>query len=247
MHPRPVLRVALLFVLAARGGLRHRRARGTTETPRPSALRGGEMVEAARLESGRRTRRVAGDRRAPATCWARGPQWQAVLLRRHVRQSRRRGLRARLSRAAADAVSHRARHRPQARDPGTRHRLLRAAAAWCARAQRGIRHAPVPAARGPADRRSRQRDPRAQGQARARPARGQQGRALLQSRGFPGSPGLAGHEIVWIDNALDAFMLEVQGSGRVQLLPARPSGCSTPTRMAIPIAPSDGISRTRAS
>jgi membrane-bound lytic murein transglycosylase A len=31
------------------------------------------------------------------------------------------------------------------------------------------------------------------------------------------APGLAGHEIAWIDNALDAFMLEVQGSGRVQL------------------------------
>lgn len=31
------------------------------------------------------------------------------------------------------------------------------------------------------------------------------------------APGLAGHEIVWIDNALDAFLLEVQGSGRVQL------------------------------
>jgi membrane-bound lytic murein transglycosylase A len=31
------------------------------------------------------------------------------------------------------------------------------------------------------------------------------------------APGLAGQEIVWIDNALDAFMLEVQGSGRVQL------------------------------
>jgi len=31
------------------------------------------------------------------------------------------------------------------------------------------------------------------------------------------APGLAGHEIVWIDNALDAFMLEIQGSGRVQL------------------------------
>ncbi len=29
--------------------------------------------------------------------------------------------------------------------------------------------------------------------------------------------GLAGHELVWIDNALDAFLLEVQGSGRVQL------------------------------
>ena len=29
--------------------------------------------------------------------------------------------------------------------------------------------------------------------------------------------GLAGHEIVWIDSALDAFLLEVQGSGRVQL------------------------------
>ena len=32
------------------------------------------------------------------------------------------------------------------------------------------------------------------------------------------APGLAGHEIVWINNALDAFMLEVQGSGRVQLV-----------------------------
>ena len=31
------------------------------------------------------------------------------------------------------------------------------------------------------------------------------------------APGLAGHELVWIDNALDAFMLEIQGSGRVQL------------------------------
>jgi membrane-bound lytic murein transglycosylase A len=31
------------------------------------------------------------------------------------------------------------------------------------------------------------------------------------------APGLAGHEIVWIDNALDAFLLEVQGSGRVRL------------------------------
>jgi membrane-bound lytic murein transglycosylase A len=31
------------------------------------------------------------------------------------------------------------------------------------------------------------------------------------------APGLEGHEIVWIDDALDAFLLEVQGSGRVQL------------------------------
>jgi membrane-bound lytic murein transglycosylase A len=31
------------------------------------------------------------------------------------------------------------------------------------------------------------------------------------------APALAGHEIVWIDNPLDAFLLEVQGSGRVQL------------------------------
>ena len=31
------------------------------------------------------------------------------------------------------------------------------------------------------------------------------------------APGLAGHEIVWIDDAIDAFLLEVQGSGRVQL------------------------------
>jgi membrane-bound lytic murein transglycosylase A len=34
------------------------------------------------------------------------------------------------------------------------------------------------------------------------------------------APGLGGHEIVWIDDALDAFLLEVQGSGRVKL----PSG-----------------------
>jgi membrane-bound lytic murein transglycosylase A len=31
------------------------------------------------------------------------------------------------------------------------------------------------------------------------------------------APGLAGHEIVWIDDPLEAFLLEVQGSGRVQL------------------------------
>ncbi len=31
------------------------------------------------------------------------------------------------------------------------------------------------------------------------------------------APALAGHELVWIDNPLDAFLLEVQGSGRVQL------------------------------
>ncbi len=31
------------------------------------------------------------------------------------------------------------------------------------------------------------------------------------------APGLAGHEIVWIDDAIDAFSLEIQGSGRVQL------------------------------
>ena len=34
---------------------------------------------------------------------------------------------------------------------------------------------------------------------------------------LPTDPALKGHEIVWIDNALDAFLLEVQGSGRVQL------------------------------
>jgi membrane-bound lytic murein transglycosylase A len=31
------------------------------------------------------------------------------------------------------------------------------------------------------------------------------------------APGLRGHEIVWVEGALDAFLLEVQGSGRVQL------------------------------
>jgi membrane-bound lytic murein transglycosylase A len=31
------------------------------------------------------------------------------------------------------------------------------------------------------------------------------------------APALAGHEVVWIDDPLDAFLLEVQGSGRVQL------------------------------
>ena len=31
------------------------------------------------------------------------------------------------------------------------------------------------------------------------------------------APVLQGHEIVWLDSALDAFLLEVQGSGRIQL------------------------------
>jgi membrane-bound lytic murein transglycosylase A len=31
------------------------------------------------------------------------------------------------------------------------------------------------------------------------------------------APGLRGHEIAWIDDPLDAFLLEVQGSGRVRL------------------------------
>lgn len=34
---------------------------------------------------------------------------------------------------------------------------------------------------------------------------------------LPTDPSLEGHELVWIDNAFDAMMLEVQGSGRVQL------------------------------
>jgi membrane-bound lytic murein transglycosylase A len=34
---------------------------------------------------------------------------------------------------------------------------------------------------------------------------------------LPTDPALQGHEIVWLDSALDAFLLEVQGSGRVQL------------------------------
>ncbi len=34
---------------------------------------------------------------------------------------------------------------------------------------------------------------------------------------LPADPGLQGKEIVWINSALDAFLLEIQGSGRVQL------------------------------
>jgi peptidoglycan lytic transglycosylase A len=34
---------------------------------------------------------------------------------------------------------------------------------------------------------------------------------------LPTQPAIRGKEIVWVDNALDAFMLQVQGSGRVQL------------------------------
>ncbi|HEY6454351.1 MAG TPA: murein transglycosylase A [Steroidobacteraceae bacterium] len=34
---------------------------------------------------------------------------------------------------------------------------------------------------------------------------------------LPADPALQGHEIVWVDSALDAFLLEVQGSGRIQL------------------------------
>ena len=35
---------------------------------------------------------------------------------------------------------------------------------------------------------------------------------------LPGDPAVRGNEIVWLDNSFDALMLEVQGSGRVQLL-----------------------------
>jgi membrane-bound lytic murein transglycosylase A len=34
---------------------------------------------------------------------------------------------------------------------------------------------------------------------------------------LPTDPALQGHEIVWLESALDAFLLEVQGSGRIQL------------------------------
>ena len=62
------------------------------------------------------------------------------------------------------------------------------------------------------------------------------------------APALVGHEIVWIDNALDAFMLEVQGSGRVAAnYRARPSACSTRTRTGTLTGRSGNISPTRAS
>lgn len=47
-----------------------------------------------------------------------------------------------------------------------------------------------------------------------------QGRKVVPyyTRGeLQGSPALKGKELVWVDNAVDAFFLEVQGSGRVQL------------------------------
>jgi membrane-bound lytic murein transglycosylase A len=47
-----------------------------------------------------------------------------------------------------------------------------------------------------------------------------QGRKVVPyyTRGeIAGKPSLQGKELVWIDNAVDAFFLEVQGSGRVQL------------------------------
>ncbi len=34
---------------------------------------------------------------------------------------------------------------------------------------------------------------------------------------LPADPAVRGREIVWVDNALEAFLLEIQGSGRVQL------------------------------
>jgi membrane-bound lytic murein transglycosylase A len=35
--------------------------------------------------------------------------------------------------------------------------------------------------------------------------------------GITASPGIVGKEIIWVDSAVDAFFLEIQGSGRVQL------------------------------
>ncbi len=47
---------------------------------------------------------------------------------------------------------------------------------------------------------------------------------------------LAGNELVWVDDPVDAFFLQVQGSGRVQFADGSMVGSPTATKMATRIA-----------
>jgi membrane-bound lytic murein transglycosylase A len=80
----------------------------------------------------------------------------------------------------------------------------RAAGAW--RAGRPADHRPVGSVPG------------AEGQARARPAGGQQGAALLVAgRNHAKGDKLPGKTLLYVDDAVELFFLQVQGSGRVRL------------------------------
>ena len=193
------------------------RAQAAADAAPDRALRAGELVEAAGLAHGRCARRLARARGLLQRIHARA-EWQtfcaavvaaspgdAEFVRALPRTASARRIASRASRAASA--------RRRAWSPATTSRC-----SW-ARASSSEQFA-TPLYRRPDDLLVvdlAARHPGAQGQTRARAPRGQQGRALLQPRATREAPGLAGHEIVWIDNALDAFLLEVQGSGRVQL------------------------------
>ena len=156
------------------------------------ALRAGEMVEAARLARRRRARRVARHHR---------------ILQRHRlagrsgSRSAARWWRPALSMPSSCAVSSSSTCSPIASgaSPAARREKTGLVTGYYEPLLRGsrertgaVRDAAVSPARRSAARRSRRGDPRAQGQTRARPARRQQGGALLQPRRHrarrPGSP-----------------------------------------------------------
>src|SRR6185437_2460352 len=104
-------------------------------------------------------------------------------------------------------IGRRRRHR-------SRHRLLRAAAGGLARRHAALRDAAVRAAGRPADRRPGVALSRARRQVRARV----EGRKVVpywtRADIEAGHAPLDGKALVYVDDAVDAFFLEIQGSGR---------------------------------
>ncbi len=107
---------------------------------------------------------------------------------------------------------------PDGRDTGPGHRLLRAAASRQPRPARRDSRAAVRAARRSPDHRSRRAPSRAQGQAPARPrGRSARGAVLGPRRHRAGLAPVAGKELVYVDDPVEAFFLRDPGSGRMQL------------------------------
>ena len=71
----------------------------------------------------------------------------------------------------------------------------------------------------------------------ARPPRGQARRARTGARATSSAARrrVAGKELAWVDDPVEAFFLQIQGSGRVELADGGACASATPTRTAIPI------------
>ena len=169
-------------------------------------------------------------------------------LRRHGRRLARRpaprrrqrpGRRAHFFETSFAAV----RGQRQRRSRGPVHRLLRAAAARRARARRRATAIRSTAAR-PIWSASTSASSIPSSRAAASAAASRTGRLVpYADRAAIDRGALAGRELelLWVDDPVDRFFLEIQGSGQVRLPTAGPCASATPTRTAAPIARSARI------